>query len=66
MEAPRLTITIESRWIKAEGDCSVCICCEEMIFGNKHVLAFVISGYDFENIVDTEYVFCESCKNCVE
>lgn len=52
-----INLIIEVLWIKHKGDCSKCVACEDMIFGNMYNLSLKIAN----KIDETEISLCESC-----
>lgn len=57
------SLTITFGWEKRDGDCSVCVGCEDIIYGNKYVLCIGIK----DSVRDeTNTQVCESCYDSVK
>jgi len=52
-------IEIELIWVKADGDCSFCAACDQMIFGKMYILATEHKG----KVSESDIIICESCYN---
>lgn len=59
MAESHLKISVEIIWIKEDGDCSICTCCGEMIFGNKYSI-----GLRFGKKKEVEIHATNICENC--
>jgi hypothetical protein len=46
-----------SVWVKKSGDGTLCINCEDLIFGNRFILSYKVLG----EILESKIQLCESC-----
>lgn len=55
-------LKISLEWEERQGDCSLCLACNEPIFYKMHVLV-IDTGEEKE---DTKWKLCDSCYNITE
>lgn len=59
-----LKISAEVVWIKEDGDCSICVVCGDMIFGNKYSIGL---NFSFKKEIDIHLTnICESCAGAIK
>lgn len=51
----------EAVWLKEDGDCSICVGCGDMIFGNKYSIGMKTGKCDNVEIITGS--ICESCAD---
>ncbi len=60
-----LNIEIDTFFISEKCKCSTCFECKETIFSNEYRLCFLIGLKEDKEIIESDSVFCASCKNLI-